>query len=122
MKIIFTYDKTIQQKMVISVKTPTQQKLKYNVVYEIKCIQCNSIYIGQTCRFLHTRMLEHAGSIKNYNIYSTALAHHAHTFKHNFDFKEVQILEYEQNLKKDFLEMVHIRKKNNSISEQILKI
>ena len=87
LQIIFTYDNTIQQKILMSVKTPTRKKLKYNVVYEIKCIQCNSIYIGQTCRSLHTRMLKHARSIKNYNANSTALAQHAHIFKHTFDFK-----------------------------------
>ena len=42
-------------------------------------------------------MLEHARSIKNYNTNSTALAQHAHKFKHNFDFKELKILEHEQN-------------------------
>ena len=42
-------------------------------------------------------MLDHARSIKNYNSNSTALAQHAYKFKHNFDFKEVKILEYEQN-------------------------
>ena len=43
-------------------------------------------------------MLEHARLIKNYNSNSTALAQHAYKFKHNFDFKEVKILEHEQNL------------------------
>ena len=112
MQIIFIYDNTIQQKILTSVKISTPKKLKYNVVYEIKCIQCNSIYIGQACRFLHTRILEHARSIKNYNANSTALAQHAHTFKHTFDFKEVKILEHEQNLRKRLCpEMIHITKK-----------
>ena len=99
-QIIFTYDNTIQQKILKSVKAPTSNKFKYNVVYEVKCIQCNSLYIGQTCRCLHTRMLEHDRSIKNYNTNSTAPAQHAYKFKHSFDFKEVKILEHEQNLKK----------------------
>ena len=97
LKIIFTYDNTIQKEILTSAKTPTPKKCKYNLVYEIKCIRCNGIYIVQTCRFLHSRMLEHARSIKNYNTNSTALAQHAHKFKHNFDFKEAKILEYEQN-------------------------
>ena len=33
---------------------------------------------------------------------TTALAQHAHNFKHNFDFEEVKILEQEQNFKKIF--------------------
>ena len=57
----------------------------------VKYIQCNSLYIDQTCRFSHTRMLEYARSIKNYN-----------TNKH------------EQNFKKRLcLEMIHIKKNNN---------
>ena len=66
--------------MLMLVKTTTPKKSKYIVVYGIKCIQCNSIYIGKTCRFLHTRMLEHGRSIKNYNTNNTALAQHAHKF------------------------------------------
>ena len=59
----------------------------------------------------------HARSIKNYNANSTALAQHAHTFKHTFDFNEVKILEHEKNFKKRLcLEMIHIKKNNNSIN------
>ena len=62
-------------------------------------------------------MLEHARSIKSYNTNSTALAQHAYKFKHSFDFKEVNILEHEQNLKKRLcLEMIHIKTNNNSIN------
>ena len=42
-------------------------------------------------------MLEHARSIKNYNSNNTVLAQHAYEFKHSLDFKEVKILEHEQN-------------------------
>ena len=62
-------------------------------------------------------MFGHARSTKNYNTNSTALAQHPHKFKHNFDFKEVKILEYEQNFEKRLrLEMFHIKKNNNSIN------
>ena len=45
------------------------------------------------------------------NANSTALAQHAHKFKQSFDFKELKILEYEQNEKKRHcLEMIHIKK------------
>ena len=85
-----------------SLKTPTLIKCEHDIVYKIKCIQCNGTYIGQTGRCLHTRMLEHARSTKNYKTITTALAQHAHNFKHNFDFKEINIFEQEQNFKKDF--------------------
>ena len=42
-------------------------------------------------------MLERAKSTKNYKANTTAFTQHAHNFKHNFYFKEVTILEQEQN-------------------------
>ena len=59
-------------------------------------------------------MLEHDRSIKNYNTNSTALAQHAYKLNalnlkiNNFDFKEVKILEHEQNFKKLHFELVAI--------------
>ena len=65
-------------------------------------MQFNTTYIGQSGRFLHTRMLEHARSTKNYKTNTTASAQHAHNFKHNFDFKEAKILEQEQKFLLNF--------------------
>ena len=31
-------------------------------VYRVKCLKCNDIYIGSTCRYLHTRINEHLTS------------------------------------------------------------
>ena len=95
---------------------PTQKKFKYNIIYEINCIQCNKKYIGQTCRFLHTRLLENARSVKNEEN-KTALAEHAITYKHSFDFKNTKILDIENNLKKRlFLKMIHIQKENSTVN------
>ena len=51
-------------------------------------------------------MLEHTRSTKNYKTNTTALAQRAHNFKHNLDFKEVKILEQEQNFKKRLYEII----------------
>ena len=89
---------------------------EYNIIYEINCIQCKKKYIGQTCRFLHNRLLEHARSIKNKEN-KTALAEHAITNKHSFDFKNTKILDFENNLKKRLmLEMIYIQKVNASVN------
>ena len=88
-----------------------------NKVKEIKCTQYNGTYIEQTSRLLHNIMLNHAISTKNYKVKTTALAQHAHNFKHNFDFKEVTILEEKTKFKKRLcLKMIHIQKNNNSIN------
>ena len=34
--------------------------LKSHVIYELTCNECKSIYVGQTCRRITTRVAEHA--------------------------------------------------------------
>ena len=76
----------------------------------------NEKYIGQTCCFLHNRLLEDAGSVINKEN-KTALAEHAITYKHSFDLKNIKILDFENNLEKRLiLEMIHIQKENSSIN------
>ena len=86
------------------------------ISFAINCIQCNRKYIGQTCRFLHNRLLEDARSVKNKEN-KTAFAEHAITYKHSFDFKNTKILDIENNLKRRlFLAMIHIQKENSTIN------
>ena len=116
LQIIFTIENTLQKKMFPTLKDKTQTIFKYKINYEINCIQCNKKYIGQTCRFIHKRLLEHARSVKNKEK-KTALAEHAITYKHSFDFKNTKILDFENNLKKRLiLKMIHIQKENSSIN------
>ena len=113
---IFTIENTFQKKMFPTLKDRTQKKFKYNVIYEIHCIQCDKKYIEQTCRFLHNRLLEHARSVNNKEN-KTALAEHATSYKHSFDFKNTKILDTENNLKNRLLlEMIYIQKENSSIN------
>ena len=98
LQIIFTIEILFQKKFFPTLKDRTQKKFKYNVIHVINCIQCNKKYIGQTCRFLHNRLLEHARSVKNKGN-KTTLAEHATSYKHSFDFKNTKILDIENNLK-----------------------
>ena len=43
-----------------SFKSSFDKDLKSHVVYELTCNGCNSIYVGQTCRHITTRVAEHA--------------------------------------------------------------
>ena len=54
-----------------------------------------------------------ARSVKN-NENKTALAEHATSYKHSFDFKNTKFLDIENNMKKRlFLEMIYIQKENS---------
>jgi hypothetical protein len=40
-------------------------KVKAGVVYSIPCLDCNEEYIGETSRYLGTRIAEHRKDINN---------------------------------------------------------
>ena len=93
-----------------------KQEERSGIVYELNCKSCNSLYIGQTKNKLITRIKQHLNSIKN-KTSCTALAEHHLKTGHTFDFASPKILCYEKNTKKrQFLEMVHIKNKNDSIN------
>ena len=115
LQIIFTIKNTLQQKIFQHLKIKLRKNLN-NIIYKIYYIQCNKKYIGQTGRFLHNRLLEHARSVKNKEN-KTGLAEHAITYKHSFHFKNTKIIDIENNLKKRLnLEMIHIQKENSTIN------
>ena len=60
--------------------------------YELKCNDCDSVYVGETGRQLKMRMNEHRG--------------HCRDLVHTFDFDSVSVLARQQN--------VHIRKQLES--------
>ena len=76
-------------------------------VYALTCIVCGEQYIGQSCRFPHTRIYEHCQSLKNQEDDKSIATHFLEDHQdldnkmHDFDFK---ILKY----CKDYLEMIII--------------
>ena len=49
-------------------KTPTPAKIQKNVIYKIPCSDCDTYYIGQTCRPLLKRIKEHEACHRLNNI------------------------------------------------------
>jgi len=88
-----------------------------NVIYKIDCRDCPKTYIGQTKQYLKNRTKEHQNSLRKINENRTALSNHAIENLHNFDFNNVQILDYEINYKKrNIKEMIHIKKTKNTVN------
>jgi len=95
------------------VKDKEKNELKSNIVYQIPCCNCDSSYIGQTKQYLKNRMADHKRdcNIIHVNNPKTGLAKHHFNEGHNFDFKNVKVLDQSANLQKRlFLEMSHIQK------------
>ena len=57
LRMVMTLTKT--KNCLPNLKTPVSDMLKSNVVYQIKCSQCQLCYVGQTARHMATRYREH---------------------------------------------------------------
>lgn len=94
-------------------KTQIPKEKKSNIVYEIPCQNCDSIYIGQTKQYLEKRIQEH----KSKKDAHTALNDHTKQTGHTFNFQDTKILQTETNYyKRLFAETVEIKKHNNAIN------
>lgn len=90
-------------------KDKIENSKKRNVVYQLKCTHCPLVYIGQTSQALARRMSLHK-SDSAIRPERCALGQHIKITGHSIDFKNVTILEQEDNYRKRlFLEMCHIQ-------------
>ena len=49
----------------MAVKDVVPQSLRSSVIYKFNCAECNSVYVGETSRYLSTRVREHLYSDKS---------------------------------------------------------
>lgn len=88
-----------------------------DVVYHIKCKNCDASYVGQTSRQLHTRITEHRNNINREH--ASVLTEHRIEFDHDFDWNNVTILDHESFLFKRLVsEMIFIKRQVNSLNLQ----
>lgn len=99
-------------------KTPLSKFEQTNVIYQLSCVNCDKIYIGQTGRNLSGRIASHKSDCKLKKP-SCALAEHSISTFHNINFNEPTILAIEENYsKRNFLEMVYVSKEPNSMNKR----
>ncbi|CAF1124092.1 unnamed protein product [Didymodactylos carnosus] len=80
-------------------KGKDESRSTMKLVYKIPCKDCNISYIGETGRQLTTRMNEHQKDIRK-NTLTSAVAQHANSKSHSFDFDKVEKLAYESGWRK----------------------
>lgn len=120
--VAFKSENTIKKHFFTKLKDKTDVNLQSNVVYKIPCLECEKIYIGQTGRYLKTRMSEHRRDCRNFHINKeskTALFEHVISEGHFFDFENVQVIGTQNILKKRLLdEMIEIRRHSNTVNKR----
>ncbi|XP_045463451.1 uncharacterized protein LOC123673068 [Harmonia axyridis] len=115
---IAIYNKKTVGNLYTKLKDPIQTLLKSNVVYEVKCEDCEKIYIGHTSQWLKSRLALHKSDIAKHPD-RCALATHAFNLNHKINFEEAKVLKTEKNYKKRLiLEMIEINKQENIINKK----
>ena len=85
-----------------------------NLVYKINCKQCPAVYIGETKRALKKRRGEHK---RNSNPQAVINVHRQ--LDHNFDWKNLNIVDFEVNWNKRIIsEMINIKTNAHAINKK----
>ena len=63
-RVVFRPWNTLRQ-LLTKLKTPTPDEKNARVIYEIPCLDCETVYIGKTGRCMGKRMLEHRRAVRN---------------------------------------------------------
>lgn len=95
-----------------------------NVVYRINCKDCsnNKCYIGTTGQKVKKRMKQHQNDVAKRSQDRSALAYHAVSNNHHFDFENVRIIEREGKYhKRMLLEELHIKSSRNCVNIKSLE-
>ena len=92
---------------------------KKNVVYKIRCNDCDASYVGQTRRLLKTRISEHRNDIRKSTGNPSVISEHRMLHSHDFNWDNVEILDNEMYLNKRLIsEMLFIKLQTNSLNSQ----
>ena len=100
-------------------KDKTEIECSSNVVYKIFCNNCDATYVGQTKRQLRTKAKEHINNIKLDPSKHSVITSHRIFFDHSFNWKEIKILDTEDNYQKRLIsEMIYIKQQTNGLNSQ----
>ncbi|RLU18221.1 hypothetical protein DMN91_008577 [Ooceraea biroi] len=89
------------------------------VVYELSCVEYESVYIGQTKRHLETRVKEHKSNICKKDSCLSVVSKHRLENDHNFDWNNCKVLHRENHRRKrEIAEMFFIMRQCNAINLQ----
>ena len=91
---------------------------KSNIVYEIDCSNCESIYFGQSKRSLKLCSDEHKRSVKNCDCDENEITNHCWKANHNSSRDQKKVIERQSRLiLRKIKETIHSLKNPNPISK-----
>lgn len=101
-------------------KSSDPKELQSNLVYNIPCKDCHSLYIGETEQYLKSRIVHHKYTCRN-NLDIAFLRKHAEDNHHNFWLQKNTILEWQKKLPKkgNYRVLTYKERKRGSTSNKI---
>lgn len=104
-------------------KYKVPKELKSKVVYQVRCLDCNAVYVGITKQKLKDRMSKHRSDVHlKKEKETTGLTVHAVKESHKFDFDNVTILEQIPNYWQRLIaEKMYIHQAEHTVNTQIDK-
>ena len=87
----------------------THKNSDKGVIYQIPCVDCDHVYIGETGRPFHVRLKEHQRAVTQGDRRNANAVHHMNT-GHTIDWNNAKILRREERWKeRKILESIHIK-------------
>ena len=92
-----------------NLKDKINEKYQHNVVYQVNCPDCESIYIGESGRRIEERALDHAGQDRNSHVYKHSLA----TGHNGITIENIKIINknFQNYYKRKVSEAIYIKQK-----------
>ena len=107
-KVVFRTPQTLRQQLV-RLKTARPKLKKKNVIYKVPCLDCTSVYIGETGRCLQVRLTEHKAAVRRGDR-KNGIATHAWDHNHRVNWEGAQVIQTEPFYwKRRVLEAIIIR-------------
>ena len=100
-KAVFKSHHTLREKLT-RVKTPRPDVLKRSIVYEVPCLDCEKIYVGETKRNLKQRLMEHKGAVRRQDN-KNGISTHAWDEDHRVNLEEVRVVTVEPSYWKSMM-------------------
>lgn len=98
---ITTYNLRTTQLLFSTLKQQDERSKTKDIVYQFDCLECNSIYIGETKQYIKKRISQHKNSCKHTFLGNdSALSLHSKNNNHHFNYDDFKILAREKDDRK----------------------
>ena len=109
------YTENTLRKLLCKHKDRIATEDKNNIVYEIDCSNCETVYYGESKRSLKSRSDEHKISARNCDYDKNEIAKHCWETDHNFSWDQKKVIDRESRFK--IKETIHSLKNPNHINK-----